>query len=540
MTTRATLNGFDMISSLTQQTINAQFKNLWLINIIPNSWQISQKDPNYFEDNPEASQILNQALEGNPTTTWNGLTTEQQDAFANALPALSAFIAPPVVTLLDPSQTGGYSRSKMTLTFQENSQYLYIKTEGLHASIEMVPLEGWSVSFETDLSMVNITDPNALNIPEEVKTQLAQFPSSIFTINGLFMLFNEITIDDTFTVIPPPGLDVNTQGTEAYQLENALQTIITSVTKAYNADINTNPFILGYQLRQPAPGATPPAPTYTPTDIRFSVYTTEQNPEVNNLNYLIMTDKNAAPSGNNVPTSNLVTQQEPSGDWNQGAFALAKDLICMSVGSGLAASMKNQSQLKSTLVFSCDNNLNYTAKVNNTDGGTMTVQLLPQLNSARLQAAFKYTYDVKPMTLAPWTDATGYVSWNVYFDFYIGTDNSLRANVSQSEPYAPDPELDGFIGDLTEFLDQFGGLAEFLLECIPGVGVIIGITADLADLVLDELTQTDTPTIPDLVNSTATISEQIILPTGDTYLYTNPFFDAQGHLHMAISIQTEA
>jgi hypothetical protein len=256
------LTGFDMVAAITQDTINYQLSQLFAAQVINNQLDISSKSP--------------------PTGHFKVAVDVH----------LQAALAAPTIEILD----GSDNRRKVLFHVP--------MTKGTLSSSLMDDLsfENWEYVFTVNLDMKAIGHDAVQAhkaIPPEVKAHLDGFTDDMFTIQHLFLDFDDADLasfDRNQTKCPLPaswgGGDLTKQadGTGLALLQTALENHFSALAGT------DNPYILGYTTpaKQAGNGSLPA--TQDPTGATFSTTYNPADPTLSTLNFLLMTGGKALPA----------------------------------------------------------------------------------------------------------------------------------------------------------------------------------------------------------------------------------------------------
>jgi hypothetical protein len=243
--------GFDMIWSVTQNTINSQFQWLQEEGLIASSLAFGDLDNDGF--------------------------------FIGGQGADAALLAPPTVSF----DTGQSNIVRMTLSFTGGTFTAYTGF-GHKAVATKFPLAGSHIAFKINLAVGQLAHEhltNAKAVPPEVAKILESFDPAMFDIRSIFMDFQNsdlTTYDTTYSEIK-----VNNEAVK--------QIFATGMAAWINSHKgNANPFILGHSVDSNKPGAPGTPAILEPTGANFSSHVfsplTPQNAGLSTFNFLLVTD----------------------------------------------------------------------------------------------------------------------------------------------------------------------------------------------------------------------------------------------------------
>ena len=221
---------YDMLAAITQNTINMQFKLLWA-NISSNKmiWKFDYTDDDTGID-------IHYSFDGIMSAPTVVLGTSTSPNF--------------LVKLCVNIPSGKFSYGG--------------------AKLKDVSINDWKYVFDVDVNFTAISQKQIANkkdIPEVVKKMLYEFDESQFTINHLFMNFQNANIaayDPLLSSLPLPP------DTAEIVIE-LFQTGIANYFKGLAE--GDNPYVLGFQISDKAPSSDPSfPPTFKPTSGTYCIF----------------------------------------------------------------------------------------------------------------------------------------------------------------------------------------------------------------------------------------------------------------------------
>jgi hypothetical protein len=246
------MGGFDIISSITQITINDQFRAMKRAQIIPDHLDIK---------------------------------------LPRGLGNLKVHLLAPTVVL------GVDAKSPKQILFKQHFSSGVFNTIDDDGVAKEIPFGEGAFAFKVDIDMSQIAPADA---PPSVRDAIAHRGEGLFTMRQLYVIFDDAAIvnyDAKHTTLPQALVD-----------DDVFKIGLASMFKAMHAKGGS---IIGYSVTVKNPNdVTPEAPTLPPTDIDFSTHIyidpkdKSSNPELDAFNYLMMT-RNAHPPGTS-PTGNFV------------------------------------------------------------------------------------------------------------------------------------------------------------------------------------------------------------------------------------------
>jgi hypothetical protein len=245
------LAGFDMVYAITQNTVNSQLAWLHRSGVIPKGVQIGD-------------------LAG--------------DGMAIGAAGAAATIAAPTVDF----DTGSPRTARMIIAFT-GGDISYYKGFGPSATVATQPLKGWKIAFNVNLNLGQIAHEHLANsaaIPKEISDILSKFDPSMFSVQSIFMDFQNSDLAN----YDPLNSAMNTD--DAF----LRQTFATHMGAWLKRQQGANqPFILGYPVTRKAPPADVKS-VFEPTGANLSVHAfenpvgaTTRQPGLSTLNFLLVT-----------------------------------------------------------------------------------------------------------------------------------------------------------------------------------------------------------------------------------------------------------
>jgi hypothetical protein len=226
-----TLMGFDLVWAVTQNTVNSQLAWLQESGCIPRQLQIGSMD---------------------------------LDGIAIGSDTKPANIAPPTVDF----DTGVAQQARLSITFTSGNVQHY-KGFGRNAEIVTTPITGWKLAFKVNLNLGQIAHDHLTTdskIPPEILQKLEQFSSSDFSIQSIFLDFqnSDMVNYDTVTSV------INTD--DEFLKQNFATSLGAWIGGHHGQD---NPFILGYPVTRVTESADLNA-VFQPTGTNLSTHAYEQ------------------------------------------------------------------------------------------------------------------------------------------------------------------------------------------------------------------------------------------------------------------------
>jgi hypothetical protein len=271
--------GFEIVTSISQDTVNFQIFHLFKMGVIPKKLDIELDD--------------------------TGIS-------------IKADLLPPTVDFgaLDSASAVLFSLNMRSGTFT------YWEGNGPKATQQHIDFQNWVYTFDVNLNFQQI-EQSALQVsavvPDVVKQTLSNFTADMFTIQHLFLDFENTGIaryDADRTKMPAPGGTRITAG-QMTQWQNALQSYFTGLAAS------ANPYILGYTPSL-VPAKIGTVSLFTPTGATFSTYRGAATSGDNTLNFLLMTHGRALPL---VPPNGMLSASPITSHADDGAMVIAPGLF---------------------------------------------------------------------------------------------------------------------------------------------------------------------------------------------------------------------
>jgi hypothetical protein len=279
-----TLTGFDMVWAITENTVNSQLSWLQDSGLIPNKVKIGDLDNDGI------------AIGG----------TGEDEATINA----------PTVDF----DTGVPKQVKLIIEFT-GGNVSYYSGFGRNATVKKQPVAGWKLVFNVNLNIGQIGHDYLIagkNIPPEILKILTQFDPSMFSVQSIFMDFenSDLTTYNTLESV------IKTD--EPFVQQNFATSVGAWITSHKGTD---NPFILGYPVTRQTPPADVPS-IFEPTGANLSAHSyqypagsTDQSKNgLSTLNFLLVTgnrkitdDQSLYGPGAGIFHRNLVESNEIDG-----------------------------------------------------------------------------------------------------------------------------------------------------------------------------------------------------------------------------------
>ncbi|MGF7048259.1 hypothetical protein J2T13_002766 [Paenibacillus sp. DS2015] len=487
------LQGFQMVASLTQDTVNYQFSQLFKRQVI----------------HPKLDIVL-----------------------ADTGIELHAELSAPTVSFSVPD-------TNRTVLFKLNmpsGTFVYWEGFGAKAKQIRVSFKDWTYAFRVNLDMKRISQDHikaGSAVPSVVKEHLDKFSDAFFSIKHLFLDLENAdfaSFDMNHTRMKFPNGSQLTPG-QITQFQQAISNYFNSL-KGTN-----NPYILGYSIEDNQNHPDSHTATFAPTSNTFSTFDDPTSEGMNVLNFLMMA--NNAPLPNDpragVFPTNWVTSQDYSGKFVISSGLFWDRWLLQKINDGLQAG--NPSITETGWSFDKNTENKYTrenfntcisdltkvnAYITQTDHRTANVTY-KNVNASQVTIDLKGTFSKSyknefTCVFYEWVSETATIDWTGKLTISAG-DGQLPLHVELNVPEATKSTDGNWIGkgDIALIpsnqtnLDQIGSSFNESMK-----GSINMFKKFLSDL-----------------------SNRFILPAGDVFYFKNPQMDDAGNLLLDITYKSE-
>lgn len=267
-------NDYDMVVSVTEDTINAQLTHLVKTGTI----------------NPEF--VLVQEIENDAYVYKLAQSVTEVPVDASGDPTAS-YIDGLIVPQVQISQSG--TDITLVLAFRGGTAYFW-SGNGPMAQLTKFDMTGWSYGIDVDLDLVGIEKDDIgkkIAVPDNVQAQLSGFMDNMFSISSLFMDFESTDL----VRFNPVHSDAGSSGDPGLQ-----QLVLFMNFYLKNLQAQGNPYVLGYAI-SPGPSTSYPPGKQVPDQLApvGATYTMYHDPDhqgLSNLNFVLATK-----GGHNAVTS---------------------------------------------------------------------------------------------------------------------------------------------------------------------------------------------------------------------------------------------
>lgn len=329
MTGSQSLAGYDMVLSLSENTINYQFKQLHKLNIIHKKWavlagNITTKDKKTFYITDSDStfdkklkrwiELQKQIAQAKKDSKWaeiGKLTQALEDENVNFNFGWKTALQAPKISIIEKD------RNSLTLKIIFKSGQLYYRSEEL-AEVDSINLKNAVYSFQVPIGQIKINkDEMILDAGEQVTEIIRNsgLSDQDFTIESLFLNFenaNISTFDRSKSDFPKGA-------------ETALQIAVENYFNLIIRD-SENPYVLGYGVRRKKIKSSEKA-MFQPSSLGFTTsYSNHQGKsgQYSGLNFLMMLNDTKPPSDPNagILPQSLIEFGKDTTSTTDGVFAL--------------------------------------------------------------------------------------------------------------------------------------------------------------------------------------------------------------------------
>ena len=268
-------NTFDMVVPISEGTINDQLSHLQRMNVVHRDLIIKMT---WDEKTQKGVYTLCSSETELPKNPDGSVDSSKVDGYLDGKMRVSVNI----------EHSG--TAALLMLKF-DSGNFGYYKGIGRHAVWTVVDMTGWTFGIPVNLDLAKLEKDDIdkkIKVPDSVKKQLHAFQDDFFTVNHLFMDFentNLINFDPTKTSVNGKGDDVQKQF--VFFMQEYL-----SKMKA-SADSGGNPYVLGYamtateQTNYASYGGVPDM--LKPVGTTFNVYKHPTKENLNTVNYCLVT-----------------------------------------------------------------------------------------------------------------------------------------------------------------------------------------------------------------------------------------------------------
>ncbi len=324
-----TLAGYDMVLTLSENTINYQFKQLHKLNIIHKKWAVlagnissNEKETFHITDSDttynaklkrwmELQKKIAQAKEDKKWVEVGRLTQSLEDENVNFKFGWKTTLNAPKISIVEKD------RNSLTLEIIFKSGKLYYRPEEL-AEVETIDLKNAVYAFQVPIGQIKIDKEAMILDAGDQVTQIIRdsgLKDQDFTIESLFLNFGDAnisTFDRSKSKFPESAA-------------SALQIAVENYFGIILRD-SENPYVLGYGVRRKKIKASDKA-MFQPSSLGFTTsYSNHKNKrgQFSGLNFLMMLNDTKPPTDPNagILPKSLIEFGTDTTSTTDGVFAM--------------------------------------------------------------------------------------------------------------------------------------------------------------------------------------------------------------------------
>lgn len=469
----ADLAGFDLVYAITQDAINEQLQELFVM------------------------------VDGGLPSTWEATTPKKTATIA-------ATLGVPSVSLAAGASTGTQVVMSVPLVSGTYTGYaMSMGDDGPVVTKETTDLTGSTLRLTSSLNLAGVA-AGGTNVPAEVQKQLSQFDSSMLDVQHLFLDLEDANL------LSSAELDTGGRLDDEPNTLESIAALIKSLLDSLKG--SGNPYVFGYVATDKQPD--PADPTWSPTGMTYSLFADSGAVGRSTVNSLLVVGGRSVPGGGAGQfTTNLVTRDDV-----KGAFVISAQLmmtpICNSVGAAIGQSPSIfQVQVDGSLVGSFGNDI----------GGTTTVNLQPQVGTNQLVMSFHSTFrkDVEDRAGSGIGYVDGTIDQTGTLTFDVDDNGVIRGSVVVSDPVTNHESHPNFLGKLEEVLAIFA-------DAVVSI-VSLGFAPNVFEnLVNDDWSAT---VVDSTLSSAGTLSTRLVPPAGGELFFKDARFLTGGAMALDTSIR---
>ena len=526
---------YDMVVSITEKTLNDQLLHLLKIGVIHDKFTVVQN------------------IVQSPTPHYT------YDVYENDthLPSDKAYIDGEILPQVRIDESG--TNITFILEFIGGSAQLWKGNGPLASLAKFDDINGWKYGVVMNMNLAeleNVDTQKGVKMPPDLKAQLSAFQNSMFTVNHLFMDFENTNL----VRFDPSVTSVNGEGDEVM---NAFVLLMVSYLKYIVA--NGNPYVLGYAL------STGDDTRYddkhkVPDDLKpvgttYTMYKDPVHQELSNLNFVLATKGGNGPEGISgspgVFDSNWIGVHEQCDakmvyshsrlieafilepfykQFKDKVYKHIKDNVTVSKGASYSAGKK-----KTTTGYA------YTIS-NHTTGhdhyvNKYTADFINQPGKLRINlkgSVSVYVKKTKDMGICTAeAEASGAVGWSGTVDLISSKDAKGNPTISIDHDFdVKSPRTSSSKNGCAKAWKIIGQILGAILSIFS-----MGITAPFFIKLFGDLLDTKIPGIGNLSLAMgslgASVSTAVILPAGQVFFFKNVAGDAEGNLNLELTYKSE-
>jgi len=523
---------YDMVVSITQQTINDQLTHLQRMGIIHSSLRLVQEID-------EASQnYVYKVLQPN-----------------DPIPPNCAYIDGLITPQINIAESGEIVT--FLLNFRSGTAAFWTGNGPL-ARLVKSDMKNWvyAIAINLDLTKLEADDLNKkIKVPDNVRDQLENFNSQMFDVNHLFMDFESTDL-----------LRFDPQQTKTGSAGDTAQEQMVLFMQFYLSDLvrTGNPYILGYSLTTNDKTAQAAdanlAPMVRPVSTTYTMYQDLVTPVRSTLNFVLATqgghgkvtgtpgvfDTNwIAPSDtcdammiySHAVLIEAMILKPFFTQFSQQVYEGIKDQISVDQGNDYATAVSaTPTGFSYTISDTPDGNDNryqniYTVDFVNSDG-QVAVNLKGQLMLYK-------EVEQNDGLLHPKASATFNIGWSAVYTLSLNKDASgqPKIQIDHSSNFDP-PATSTWMNDDAKAMTWIGKILGSLLDFCTGFldqGFMGNLFANLLSVNVPDVGNVDAA-VGDLGDNVGTM---IMMPAGDVFAFKQPASDPLGNLSMQLIYKSE-
>ena len=513
---------FDMVMSVTQDTLNQQFAKLVQTGVIRKQFVI-------LKEVDDAGNFRFQKFDSSNDVPRDGRGNTAGDCLAADM---------------KPSILIRKSGSEVTFVIEFTAGTATFLTRfGPMVKARSYNMAGWKYGVSVNLAMADLNHNDlaaGLAAPADLVARLNRYSSEMFRVSRLFLDFASIrTSDPAFISTADAGPGVN----DLFTL--FMQFYLRSL------DARTNPFALGYALtRSPQMLAAGPAsvpPALQPSGAAYNVYFDPTSPGRSTLNYALVTAGRTVPGSPAPFDSNWIGPEDTSGmKMIVSRTRLAEELFVKPMFNQVRESVYREISGKVSAGPGNDYaaaRSNWTFVISKTGGNDQYENSFAvQFGTWGAQALIRFVGNILVYkrvdtdcffcTATAW--ARGMVAWSG--DIRLGASDFGSGPVLTVEYNFPAPQLTSQRdkNGCADFFDWIGALLNAFRDLFS-----TGFSPTFFMNLFRNLYSSGTPRIGNLSvvlgNFSSTVSSTMLLPAGDVLSFSNPRFSAEGDLSLTLT-----
>ncbi|MDV7699265.1 hypothetical protein N6B72_20280 [Chryseobacterium soli] len=522
-------NQFDMVVSMTQQTINDQLTHLLRTGTIKSTFILAQ----VIEGNNYVYKILDNASQIPPNSAYIN---------ANILPQVNI------------------SNSGLDITFIINmlsGTAAFWFGNGPMARLTEFTIDNWSYGIDVNMDIYKLEQDDIgkkIVVPPLVENQLKNFTDKMFSVNSLLMDFESVDLiqfNPTHTSAGKAG-DIGIEQMVLF-MQFYLKWLIAS----------GNPYVLGYAINQNDETQVPQneevPDSLKPVGTTYSMYCDAEKPEKSNLNFVLATKGGFGHISGSPGTfdTNWIGDNE---DINAKMIISHNDLVEALILKPLYQSLQDNvySQIKDNISVSAGNTYDAGKKVD----ATGISYVISDISTGDDQYVNKMNVTLNNKETSVDITVKGHIQ------LYKEVDKNMGVCTAKAHAGGTVDWTGTFTIECTK--DEMGNPTLKLTQCttidnatqssdkntcataFEWIGKILGTILDVLTLGLDQnffsklfddLMDLKIPKIGNIGNAFVNISNSarttILLPGGQVFFFKTPSIDTEGNFYLQLTYKSE-